>query len=399
MSIKTLIFSAFVASSSAVRLYSAHSDGNVSSLSFDGADGAYTLEVTARTAECKNNPAVLTLDKDRRVVYCYDRGGSADTIGSLTAFAISDTDGSLTPISRVEAPYGGVWAEILTAENGNRTYISSSYNPPAVGVFLLGENGTVVGSGPIQTLSPTIEVTGPIADRQDHAYVHEVIIDPTNKYVVTPDLGGDRIRVYSYAPDTIVPLTELEPLRTAAGVGPRHGFFRINDAGETYFFHDGELSQHIYSYKVTYGEAGLTWENVFSAPALGPNVTLPPNTAPASECLMTPDKRFLIVSNREKSFANSSLYQSGPSDTLSTWAINEDGTMAFVQAAPSGGYLPRQLSVNKAGDMIAVGHQVNQTVVIWKRDVESGKILTEDEGGKLGETVLSGQVVSTIWDE
>lgn len=49
--------------------------------------------------------------------------------------------------------------------------------------------------------------------------------------------------------------------------------------------------------------------------------------------------------------------------------------------------------------MIAVGHQINQTVVIWKRDVESGKILTEDEGGKLGETVLSGQVVSTIWDE
>lgn len=126
MSIKTLVYSTFVGCSSAIRLYSAHSDGNVSSLSFDGSDGAYTLEVTSRTAECKNNPAVLTLDKDRRVVYCYDRGASTDTIGSLTAFAISDTDGSLTPISRVQAPYGGVWAEILTAENGNRTYISSS---------------------------------------------------------------------------------------------------------------------------------------------------------------------------------------------------------------------------------------------------------------------------------
>lgn len=49
--------------------------------------------------------------------------------------------------------------------------------------------------------------------------------------------------------------------------------------------------------------------------------------------------------------------------------------------------------------MIAVGHQVNQTVVIWKRDVETGKILTEEEGGKLGETLLTGPVVSTIWDE
>lgn len=99
------------------------------------------------------------------------------------------------------------------------------------------------------------------------------------------------------------------------------------------------------------------------------------------------------------SFSTSLLYQSGPSDTLSTWAINEDGTLEFVQNAPSGGYLPRQFSINKAGDMIAVGHQVNQTVVIWKRDVETGKILTEEEGGKLGETLLTGPVVSTIWDE
>lgn len=150
----------------------------------------------------------------------------------------------------------------------------------------------MAGTGPIQTMSPTIEVTGPIADRQDHSYVHEIIIDPTNTYVLAPDLGGDRIRVYAYTPDTIVPLTELESLRTNAGVGPRHGFFRVNAVGETYFFHDGELSQRIYSYKVTYGDAGLTWENVFEAPALGLNVTLPPNTAPASECAMTVSVQF-----------------------------------------------------------------------------------------------------------
>lgn len=125
-SIKVLLSFALASCSSAVRLYSAHSDGNVSSLLFEGADGANTLEVTARTAECKNNPAVLTLDKASRVLYCYDRGGTADTNGSLTSFGISDTDGSLSKISRVVAPYGGVWAEILTADNRNRTYISAS---------------------------------------------------------------------------------------------------------------------------------------------------------------------------------------------------------------------------------------------------------------------------------
>lgn len=112
-----------------------------------------------------------------------------------------------------------------------------------------------------------------------------------------------------------------------------------------------------------------------------------------------PDERFLIISHREVSYSGSTIYKSGPTDTLSTWAINEDGTLEFVQNAPSGGYSPRQFSINKAGDMIAVGHQTNKTVVIWKRDVETGMIVAEEEGGKLGVAVLTGAVVSTIWDE
>lgn len=99
------------------------------------------------------------------------------------------------------------------------------------------------------------------------------------------------------------------------------------------------------------------------------------------------------------SFETSTLYQSGASDTLATWAINDDGTLTHVQNAPSGGYMPRQFAVNKAGDMLAVGHQVNSTVLLWKRDVASGKIVTEAEGGKLGEILLTGEVVSTVWDE
>lgn len=112
-----------------------------------------------------------------------------------------------------------------------------------------------------------------------------------------------------------------------------------------------------------------------------------------------PDQKFLIVSTRERSFSTSALYQTGPSDTLTTWTINEDGTLTFLQNAPSGGWLPRQFSLNEAGDLLAVGHQNNNTVVIWKRDLETGRIVTEEEGGKVGKAVVSGPVVSTIWDE
>ena len=89
----------------------------------------------------------------------------------------------------------------------------------------------------------------------------------------------------------------------------------------------------------------------------------------------------------------------GPSDTMSTFAIQKNGSLKLVQLAPSGGWSPRQFSINRAGDLLAIGHQNNNTVVIWKRDVASGKIVLEADGGKVGQVKLSGAVVSTIFDE
>lgn len=392
---KTVLSSTLVASASAVNLYAAQSDGNLTSLSLTGSGSNYELAVTSVTQECEVNPSVLTLDKENSVLYCYDRGGSVGTLNSFSTAA----DGTLSRIARVEGPASGVWAEILTTKSGKRAYITASYNKSAVGVFELGDDGALPGNGPVQTIFPTSNKTGPIASRQDRSYSHEVIIDPTNTFVLVPDLGADLVRVFTYAPDTIAPLVETAPLTADAGAGPRHGFFRVNDAGETFFFFGGELSQVVYSYRVTYGDSGLTFDKVFEAPALGLDSTLPANTAPVSECAITPDQKFLIVSTREQSFSTSALYRSGPSDTLTTWTINEDGTLTFLQSAPSGGWLPRQFSLNKAGDLLAVGHQTNNTVVIWKRDLETGLIITEEDGGQVGKVVLSGPVISTIWDE
>jgi 6-phosphogluconolactonase (cycloisomerase 2 family) len=186
-------------------------------------------------------------------------------------------------------------------------------------------------------------------------------------------------------------------LKAPAGSGPRHGFFKVTKTGETFFIFNGELDQKVYSYRVKYSRTGLSFTKVFEITSL--NADFPPNTAPISEIAMSPDERFVVVSNREKSFATSIEARSGPSDTLTTFLIKDNGTLEPVQAAPSGGWLPRQFSFNKAGDKIAVGHQVNQTVVIWKRDVKTGKIVTEEEGGKLAQIKLTGDVVATIWDE
>lgn len=137
-----------------------------------------------------------------------------------------------------------------------------------------------------QVIYPTSNITGPIPSRQNGSYSHHVILDPTQQYILVPDLGADVIRVFTYTPDTIAPLTEHEPLRTESGAGPRHGVFweAPGKSGGWYLLFNGELSQKVYSYKIEYAADGtLKWEKVFESPVLGElGETLPPNTAPTS---------------------------------------------------------------------------------------------------------------------
>ncbi|CAN9406666.1 unnamed protein product [Alternaria alternata] len=382
--------------SRASQLFAADSRGNVSTLSLTENGNTSSLTVTSVTADCGPNPASLNLDYQNRILYCLDRGRAPGTEGSLNSLRIA-ADGSLSRIARVSAPFSGVAAEFFNdEETGVRGYVSTSYNRSAVGVYRLpDDNGGL--SEPAQIIFPNTTAVGPVTARQDRSYLHGVFLDPTRKFLLMTDLGQDRIRVFRYNQQTIAPLVELDPLVTPLGCGPRKAvFWTAPKTGNLFLFVNGELDQRVYSYQVEYKEDGLEWRLVDDVVSI--SEYLPVTTAPTSEIAITPDGRFVIVSNRDVSFLGSPIHRTRSSDTLSVFSINANGTLTLVQHAPSGGYSPRQLMINTDGDKIAVGHQNNNTVVIWKRDVETGKIVGEEDGGMLGVVTLSGSVVFAQWD-
>ncbi|RYN73557.1 hypothetical protein AA0120_g12598 [Alternaria tenuissima] len=382
--------------SSASQLFAADSRGNVSTLLLAENGNTSSLTVTSMTAECGPNPASLNLDYQNRVLYCLDRGRAPGTEGSLNSLRIA-ADGSLSRIARVSAPFSGVAAEFFNdEETGVRGYVSTSYNRSAIGVYRLpDDNGGL--SEPAQIIFPNTTAVGPVTARQDRSYLHGVFPDPTRKFLLMTDLGQDRIRVFRYNQQTIAPLVELAPLVTPLGCGPRKAvFWTAPETGNLFLFVNGELDQRVYSYQVEYKEDGLEWRLVDDVVSI--SEYLPVTTAPTSEIAITPDGRFVIVSNRDVSFLGSPIHRTRSSDTLSIFSVSANGTLTLVQHAPSGGYSPRQLMINTDGDKIAVGHQNNNTVVVWKRDVETGKIVEEEDGGMLGVVTLSGPVVFTQWD-
>lgn len=67
-----------------------------------------------------------------------------------------------------------------------------------------------------------------------------------------------------------------------------------------------------------------------------------------------------------------------------------------MQLAPSGGWSPRQFSLNADGTLLTAGHQNNKSVILWGRDTDSGMI---GMGGVKANVTVSGAVVCVLWDE
>ena len=182
-----------------------------------------------------------------------------------------------------------------------------------------------------------------------------------------------------------------------------------------------ELASTVTGYSVTYepNKGGLTFNQIYVSSTYG-FLVQPPGNAPA-EILVTPDNSFLMISNRNASdavipvpitdrnastyvpqltYANANSSDSIPaveeSDSISTFKINADGTLRFVQLAPSGGSWPRSMAVSPDGSMVAVGLQYANRTVIYERDVGSGllgSLLASVEMDRPGE----GNVTSVVW--
>lgn len=79
---------------------------------------------------------------------------------------------------------------------------------------------------------------------------------------------------------------------------------------------------------------------------------------------------------------------------MSTFAINQNGTLTFTQVWPAGGSFPRHFSLNKWGTLAAIGLQNSDEVVILSRNAATGKL-----GNPVARIELEGNIVNVQWQE
>ncbi|PHH65894.1 hypothetical protein CDD81_1263 [Ophiocordyceps australis] len=349
------------------------------------------LQRVDETEGCGTSPSFLTLDAQRRTVFCVNEDFAGGQ-GSLGVFE-TGCNGRLRAQSQVESGAGPVFSALFAKDQG---LVVANFAGSSISTFDV--------SSPWQpkllaTQAFTLDKPGPVPDRQPAPRPHQAVVDPTGRFLAVPDLGADVVRLF-----VLDEAKELRPVGHVAvkpGSGPRHLAF-VDLGHGTFMYLVNELSSTIDGFRVTYqGQQAIQMEPIFSMPSHGQNEGAKSSNVFASEIVVSPDKRFAIVSSRNESALSIPNFDASNStqivsDPLINFRINpQSGALNLVQDnIPAGGRFPRHFSLSRDGSLLAVGLQHDSRVAFIHRDATSGKI-----GNFVAYAHVAGQVTSVIFDE
>jgi 6-phosphogluconolactonase len=259
----------------------------------------------------------LAISPDRRRLYAARRSEPH----AVLAFAIADGDGRLEPIG--EAPLPASMAYLATDRQG-RWLLAASYPSGLVSVSPIGATG-VPGTATV------VLPTGPKA--------HSIRASADNRFVYAAVLGADVVRIWRFdaASGSLEPAAVPE-VAVRPGAGPRHFVFHP-DLSFLYLLN--ELDASVDAFAVDAGSGALTHRQTVSG--------LPERFAGepwAAEIRLTPDGRFLYVSERRASL-------------IAGFAVDPvDGRLEPIGHWPTQAQ-PRGMAVDPSGRFLIVAGQLS----------------------------------------
>jgi 6-phosphogluconolactonase len=266
--------------------------------------------------------------------------------GGVSAFARDSTSGALRLLN--SRPTGGAHPCYLSLDRSGRFLLAVNYTGGNVAVFPIAADGTL--SPASQVLAHAGASVDP--DRQEAPHPHMIAPSLDGRFVYVTDLGTDQVVRYRLDTDAG---TLVEPLATdmTPGMGPRHFAFSADGASMVVI---GELDSTLVSFAI--GDDGaLTPVSSVS--------TLPGDFTGKSACAhvqFSPDGRFVYGSNRGH-------------DSIAVAAFDAKSRgLEIVEIVPTGGREPRNFTIDPSGDWLLVANQHSDTITVFRRDAESGRL-------------------------
>lgn len=333
--------------------------------------GIYVYRFSTETGESERlgqyttpNPSYLAVSPDERFVYAVHETDRSGKGGEISAFSFDNKTGGLAFLNK--QPSGGDHPCYVEVDHTGKWVFAGNYSSGSLAVFPVNANG---GLGePTQVIQHT--GSGADKNRQDKPHVHCTKISPDNKWLFVPDLGIDKVMIYGFN-EKNGKLTPADPAYSASvpGAGPRHFTFHPNGK---YAYLIEELSGHV----VSYGYHNGTLKHLQRVS------TIQADTAGyrgSADIHVSPDGKFLYATNR------------GEFNTITTYAVNADGTLTMKGSQSVLGIAPRNFNFDPSGNFLLVANQQSDEIVVFKRDKATGAL------ADTGKRISTGMPVCIKW--
>ena len=314
---------------------------------FNTQDGSLTQPQLAAELE---NPGFLALHPGGEILYST---GTVAGEPSVVAFKIDGAGGEATLSLINSQVIGDGPAAHLSTDHTGRVLLSAQYGGGSTAIFPLARHGAI---GQRSGLIKHGAGSGVVAHRQDKPHAHWVGTSPDNRFVFVPDLGMDKVVIYSLDSENADLAAHgfgvLPP-----GSGPRHMKFHP-DGGTIYVLNELTLSVTVFAYDAGQGEMVA----VQTIPTLSEADKAKEVFVSASEIRVHPSGKFVYAANRGH-------------DTITAFRTGSDGgRLTLTEVEPIRGSWPRNFNLDPSGKWLLAAGRDSNTISVFAIDQQTGEL-------------------------
>jgi 6-phosphogluconolactonase len=323
-----------------------------------------TGELTQKTLVApSDSPSWLVVHPSGKTLYA---GNEISTFhgnsGSVSAFAIDPATGALRALNIVSSQ--GAGPAYITLDRSGRHMLVANYIAGTIAVLPVLPDGSLGDAtdvhhdtGSIGSTTPTDAPPDSFAiSGHDAPHAHMILPDPSNRFVLSTDLGQDRIYSWRFDAEAgkLTPNSDQPYVSLPTGDGPRHLAF--HPSGRFLYSIQEEASTLVcFDYDAATGRLSKRGDFVSTLPEgfIG--------TSFASEVLVSRDGRFLYAGNR--------LH-----DSIGVFAIDHDGGLRHIADCSTHGDYPAQFQFDPSGRFLYACNHRSDCVTVFRVDSGLGTL-------------------------
>ncbi len=237
------------------------------------------------------------------------------------------------------------------------TYLfTANYGSGSVAAFPIAKSGELKPASSVMQSSGT----GLVKGRQDGPHTHYVSLDPKENYLLSPDLGTDKVLIYKFDHETgtLTPNPAQPFLKLTPGAGPRHLVF--HPTGK-FIYVVNEMNATVTACRYDDENGTLTKRNIVSTVEESHEGSKYP-----AAIRIHPNGKFVYASTR------------GEKNSIAVFQVDDDGEFYRIQIMNEVPDWPRDFNIDPSGKyLLAAGERSNE-IKLYHIDLKTGK-LSESE--------------------